>query len=176
MAFVSCSSDENDSPDTDKQAWPTQEEYTNVMADRLWEIEEARWVDDEGNIYPEMAGEAGFADDYAYYFLKEGYISFPGEYPFSMLFDSGYNAKRGNFCNTPDGDCTHTPQILSFNETEIILKDFVNVYRDNADSPRRNDVWRFQKYVLVENPDWETLYKEYTPLDYDPKDYGINIR
>lgn len=171
IMLTACSSDDKDTPTHDLQEYPTQEEYKDKITNRLWVVEEAKWIDDEGNIYPEMVGMIGFADPYAYYFLTDGYICFPGEYPFSMLFDKlKYNEGRYYDESIENNS---GPQILRFSGNEIILKDYVNHYRESADSPKREDVWRYQRYVLEENPDWETIYKEYIPDNYNPQDYGM---
>lgn len=173
FGFVSCSSDREDMPEVPDEGnvYPTQEEYQNKIANRLWVIKESKWTDDDGNIYPPLQGEGGFADSYAYYFLSDGYIVFPGEYPFSRVLKLNYNDKKGCFYKNDPNKASY-PQIISYDGNEIIMKDYVGWYQDDENSPRREDVWRYQKYVLEENPDWDDLLKQYI-LDFNPEDYGM---
>lgn len=174
IMLTACSSDDKETPNPnhDNQEYPTQEEYKNIIANKLWVIKESKWVDDDGNLYPEMMDVDGFADPFAYYFLECGYICFPGEYPFSILIDN-IEYSHGRLYYKTNGELVKEPQILRLTDNEIILKDYVGGYSENADSPHRDDVWRYQRYVLEENPDWTAIYKEFIPENYNPNDYGM---
>lgn len=175
LVMVSCSSDREDMPEVpDKDnVYPTQEEYQNKIANKLWVIKERKWVDEDGNVMPELVGEGGFGDADAYYFLDEGFIYFSGTSPCSRKSEFKYDEETGCFYSPEIDRIMICPQFLSFGDNEIIMKNYVGMYRDDANSPIREDVWRYQKYVLEENPDWEYLLGSHYPEDYNPEDYGM---
>lgn len=174
LTLSSCSSDNKDTPvpPSEETSYPTMEQYQNQIANRLWVLKEAKWMDEDGNVLPELMDIIGYDDIRYYFFLDNGYISFCEAGLFSQMIELSYDPHTGCFYY-PNNTICKDVQILSINDNEILIKNFEGHYRDDPDSPTRKDVYRLKRYVYKPDPDWKNILGQYPPSGYNPEDYGM---
>lgn len=172
VGFAACSDDDDTPKPLPENEFMTQEEFDAKVVNRLWEITGREWVDEEGNVLPEMEGLLGMPP-IAYCFTDKGVVCFTGN--LFSLFAQGmvYDAGSGWICYNGEDIPEYGFKIVSVSGNTLIVKTDYGVWQETPDSPFREDVCSKVTFTEVENPDWEWWFGNYRPSQFDPADLGL---
>lgn len=166
--LAGCSDDKKDEPQLPENAI-TEERYNNEISNRLWKCIDKEWISDDGVVLPDMDYIIG-GYDAKYYFYDKGCVAFVWPALYSINLDNDISFENGKVSISG-------MELLSLEDGVLYLRTdkghWMEDPRINPDATWREDVWSYEKYVEVEDPDLEHLFQVYRPSGFDPADLGF---